>query len=168
MELSTRETQAYELRLAGLSFRQIAKKLRYADPSGAYQAFSRAQRTLTVESAEEWRVLEIERLAFIQKVLWEKVQEGSLPAMNMALKVIDLRAKLLRLYAPDKGQSNQWDVTEADLDAEIQKIITTMNEREEEFMARREAEVRAEMRAQFEIEKHAAISSRDFGTHDNS
>jgi len=39
------------------------------------------------------------------------------------------------------------------LDAEVQKIVTMMNEREDQFMERREAEVRKEMRSQFEIEK---------------
>jgi hypothetical protein len=48
---------------------------------------------------------------------------------------------------------NKWDFTGEDIEGEVQKIVTMMNEREEEFMARREAEVRQEMRSLFEIEK---------------
>ena len=48
---------------------------------------------------------------------------------------------------------NKWDFNSEDLDTEVQKIVTMMNEREDQFLQRREAEVRKEMRSQFEIEK---------------
>jgi hypothetical protein len=66
---------------------------------------------------------------------------------------MDRRAKLLGLDKPEKIEVNKWDFDGADLDSEVQKLVTMMTEREDEFMERREAEVRAEMRAQFEIEK---------------
>ena len=63
------------------------------------------------------------------------------------------QAKLLGLDKPEKVEVNKWDFKGEDLDAEVQKIVTMMNEREDQFMQRREAEVRKEMRSQFEIEK---------------
>lgn len=63
------------------------------------------------------------------------------------------QAKLLGLDKPEKVEVNKWDFKGEDLDAEVQKILTMMNEREDQFMQRREAEVRKEMRSQFEIEK---------------
>jgi hypothetical protein len=54
---------------------------------------------------------------------------------------------------PEKVEVNKWDFNAEDLDAEVQRIVTMMNEREDQFMERREAEVRKEMRSQFEIEK---------------
>jgi len=66
---------------------------------------------------------------------------------------MDRRAKLLGLDKPEKVEVNKWDFNAEDLDAEVQRIVTMMNEREDQFMERREAEVRKEMRSQFEIEK---------------
>ena len=76
-----------------------------------------------------------------------------MPSISSVLKIIDRRIKLLGLDAPEKIDVNKWDFTGAEIDAEVQRIVTMMNEREEEFMARREAEVRQEMRTQFELEK---------------
>jgi hypothetical protein len=59
----------------------------------------------------------------------------------------------LGLDKPEKVEVNNWDFNAEDLDAEVQRIVTMMNEREDQFMERREAEVRKEMRSQFEIEK---------------
>lgn len=78
---------------------------------------------------------------------------GELPAAHCVLKIMDRRAKLLGLDKPEKVEVNKWDFNAEDLDAEVQRIVTMMNEREDQFMERREAEVRKEMRSQFEIEK---------------
>jgi hypothetical protein len=102
--VNNKDQKAYELRLSGLTFKAISKKLGYADPSGAYQAYQRAREVISIDNLHEWRLLELERLDAIQNVLWEKVLEGSLSSISAILKVFDLRARLIGLYQPDKIQ----------------------------------------------------------------
>ena len=122
-------------------------------PSGAWQAYERIKNEMIFESVDEARKLELMRLDELQFSLWDRAINGDLPAANCVLKIMDRRAKLLGLDKPDKVEVNKWDFTGEDIEGEVQKIVTMMNEREEEFMARREAEVRQEMRSLFEIEK---------------
>jgi hypothetical protein len=93
------------------------------------------------------------RLDELQVAVWDRAINGDLPAAHCALKIMDRRAKLLGLDKPEKIEVNKWDINAEDLDAEVERIVNIINEREDQFMARREAEVRKEMRSQFEIEK---------------
>lgn len=155
-----RDSQVFELRVQGFTFEQIAKEVGFSGPSGAWQAYQRMKEQMIFEPLEELRQLELMRLDAVQHSLWDRAINGDLPAANCVLKIMDLRAKLVGLYKPERVEVNKWDYQATDIDAEVQRIIAMMNEREEEFMARREGEVRAEMRAQFELErrleKHAA------------
>jgi hypothetical protein len=93
------------------------------------------------------------RLDELQVAVWDRAINGDLPAAHCVLKIMDRRAKLLGLDKPEKVEVNKWDINAEDLDAEVERIVNIINEREDQFMARREAEVRKEMRSQFEIEK---------------
>lgn len=148
-----RDSRVYELRIQGFTFDQIAMKVGFNGPSGAWQAYERIKNEMIFESVDEARKLELMRLDELQFSLWDRAINGDLPAANCVLKIMDRRAKLLGLDKPEKVEVNKWDFTGEDIEGEVQKIVTMMNEREEQFMARREAEVRQEMRSQFEIEK---------------
>lgn len=148
-----REAKVFEMRIQGFTFEQIASEVGYQGASGAWQAYKRVKETHIFESVEEARQLELMRLDELMYALWERALEGDLSAVACLLKIMDRRAKLLGLDKPEKVEVNKWEFDGADLDAEVQKLILMMNEREEEFMERREAEVRTEMRAQFEIER---------------
>ena len=148
-----RDSKVYELRIQGFTFDQIAMEVGFNGPSGAWQAYERIKNEMIFESVDEARKLELMRLDELQFSLWDRAITGDLPSANCVLKIMDRRAKLLGLDKPDKVEVNKWDFTGEDIEGEVQKIVTMMNEREEEFMARREAEVRQEMRSQFEIEK---------------
>lgn len=148
-----REVRVFELRIQGFTFEQIASEVGYQGASGAWQAYKRVRETLIFESVEDARQLELMRLDEMMFALWGRAIGGDLPAASCVLKIMDRRAKLLGLDKPEKIEVNKWDFDGANLDAEVQKLVIMMNEREEEFMARREAEVRAEMRALFEVEK---------------
>jgi hypothetical protein len=148
-----RDSRVFELRVQGFTFEQIAREVGFSGPSGAWQAYQRMKEQMIFEPLEELRQLELMRLDAVQHALWDRAVNGDLPAANCVLKIMDLRAKLVGLYKPEKVEVNKWDYQASDIDAEVQRIITMMNEREEEFMARREGEVRAEMRAQFELER---------------
>ena len=102
--MNNRDQQAFEMRLAGETFKSIAKKLKYADASGAYQAYQRAREVISLENLTEWRLLELERLDALQRILWEKILEGSMISISQLLKVFDLRAKLIGLYQPERVQ----------------------------------------------------------------
>ncbi len=104
--MTPKEQRAYELRLAGKTFKVIAKELGYSDPSGAYQAFQRAREIVSLENLSEWRILELYRLDALQNSLWDKALEGNISAVNAVLKVFDLRARLIGLYAPEKHETN--------------------------------------------------------------
>jgi hypothetical protein len=153
LDARLRESKVFELRIQGFTFEQIAVAVGYQGASGAWQAYKRAKESFIFESVEEVRQLELMRLDEMMFALWDRAISGDLPAVSCVLKIMDRRAKLLGLDKPEKIEVNKWDFDGADLDAEVQKLVTMMTEREDEFMERREAEVRAEMRAQFEIEK---------------
>lgn len=148
-----REARVFELRIQGFTFEQIASEVGYQGASGAWQAYKRVKETHIFESVEEARQLELMRLDELMFALWGRAIGGDLPAASCVLKIMDRRAKLLGLDKPEKIEVNKWDFDGTDLDAEVQKLVIMMNEREEEFMKRREAEVRKEMRSQFEVEK---------------
>ena len=152
-EMRRRDARVYELRIQGNTFEQIASEVGYSGPSGAWQAHQRIKSEWIFESIEEARHLELMRLDELQVAVWDRAINGDLPAAHCVLKIMDRRAKLLGLDKPEKVEVNKWDFNAEDLDAEVERIVNIINEREDQFMARREAEVRKEMRSQFEIEK---------------
>ena len=152
-EMRRRDARVYELRIQGNTFEQIASEVGYSGPSGAWQAHQRIKSEWIFESIEEARQLELMRLDELQVAVWDRAINGDLPAAHCVLKIMDRRAKLLGLDKPEKVEVNKWDINAEDLDAEVERIVHIINEREDQFMARREAEVRKEMRSQFEIEK---------------
>jgi hypothetical protein len=165
LDLKRRDTRVFELRIQGNTFEQIAHEVGFGGPSGAWQAYERIKNEMIFESVDEARKLELMRLDELQFCLWDRAINGDLPAANCVLKIMDRRAKLLGLDKPEKVEVNKWDFTAEDIDAEVQRIVTMMNEREDQFMERREAEVRKEMRSQFEIEKRL---EKELATKENS
>ena len=153
LDFKQRDARVFELRIQGHTFDQIAGEVGYSGPSGAWQAYQRIKGETIFESIDEARQLELMRLDEMQLAVWDRAINGDLPAAHCVLKIMDRRAKLLGLDKPEKAEVNKWDFSGEDLDAEVQRIVTIMNEREDQFMERREAEVRKEMRSQFEIEK---------------
>lgn len=155
LEIQTlkRDSRVYELRIQGLTFDAIANEVGFSGPSGAWQAYQRIRHEVIFESIDDARQLELMRLDELQVAVWDRAINGELPAAHCVLKIMDRRAKLLGLDKPEKVEVNKWDFNAEDLDAEVQRIVTMMNEREDQFMERRESEVRKEMRSQFEIEK---------------
>ena len=152
-EMRRRDARVYELRIQGNTFEQIASEVGYSGPSGAWQAHQRIKSEWIFESIEEARQLELMRLDELQVAVWDRAINGDLPAAHCVLKIMDRRAKLLGLDKPEKVEVSKWDINAEDLDAEVERIVNIINELEDQFMARREAEVRKEMRSQFEIEK---------------
>lgn len=102
LRVMERQMQVFNLRRAGLDFANIARTVQppYKDESGARYGFHMAMRRRHFDPPEELRKLEQERLDAIQVEMWKMVQQGSLKASEVALKVMDRRAKLLGLDKP--------------------------------------------------------------------
>ena len=118
-----RELAVVELRREGKTWQQIAEVVNYATAMGAWKAYQRAcQRTLQ-EPTDEARRIELDRLDALQRIYWEPAVEGNLRAADFVLRVIDRRARILGIDAPQKIQA---EVVNYDgigsIDAEVDRI----------------------------------------------
>jgi len=102
-----RQVQAVSLRKRGYTFQQIADELGYAGHQGAYKAVMAALKKTLKEPSDELRNLELERLDAMWQSLWPAIerQDKYTPrTVEVALKVMDRRAALLGLDAPQKRE----------------------------------------------------------------
>jgi hypothetical protein len=100
LETADRQRQALELRRDGLTFDGIAHQLGLADRSMARKYVQAALDRTLREPAEEVRDLELRRLDHWLLRLSELIEQGDLKAIDRALKITELRARLLGLFAP--------------------------------------------------------------------
>ena len=107
IEVREKDRKALELRKAGASYELIAKQLGYADSSGAYKSVKRSMQSIISEPAEELRAVEYERLNQMLLILWERVQQGELGAIDRALSIMDRISKMYGLDSPRKTEVNQ-------------------------------------------------------------
>jgi hypothetical protein len=94
-----RATWALDLRKAGLTFREVGRRMGVTE--------QRAHRIVTeelarlnakrAESAEAVSRLELERLDALLRAVWEKAVGGDAKAISAALKIVERRAALLGL-----------------------------------------------------------------------
>lgn len=99
-----RRAQAVELRMEGRTFDRIGAELGISRQR-AYQLVSGALGKLqreTLDRVEEALALELERLDALQLAIYEKATAGDLRAIDRMLKIMERRAKLLGLDAPQK------------------------------------------------------------------
>jgi hypothetical protein len=95
-----REVAALRLRQAGLTFDQIARRLGYANRSGAWHAVRAGLAATLQEPADELRGLELARLDALHEALWPKAIAGNLRAVDGVLAIMKRRSRLLGLDAP--------------------------------------------------------------------
>lgn len=102
-----RAKKAWELRKLGFSLSSIAQQLG-VDPSSVskyLKATVTQLRELSLQDAEDFRQMELERLDHAQHILAPLLQKGDLKAMDRYLRISDQRCKLLKLYAPVTEQA---------------------------------------------------------------
>lgn len=114
-----RKRNALELRLAGASYRDIAQALGIS-PATAMQDCKEALADIPMQQADEMRTVELSRLDRLQRAVWPKAVKGDLQAVDRAIKIIDRRAKLFGLDAPQQVQITANDI---DLDAAVDKML---------------------------------------------
>jgi len=140
------EKEVIRLRTAGLSYESIARNLQ-CSVGGAHKACMRAidrsQREIG-EKADKVLDLELRRLDEMLRILWLKVLEGNLSAMDRALHVMDRRARFLGLDAPEKHEhtgreggpiEHHYDFSHLS-DEEIERQLETAAVAEAESIAR--------------------------------
>lgn len=120
--------QALSLRKYGASFRQIAETVGYADESGARKAVGALLKKVEYEGVDEVRALELERLdamllgnAQSKTGIYHQAVNGNQGAIDRVLKIMERRAKLLGLDAPEK-QDITIDVSKL-TDEELRLIV---------------------------------------------
>jgi hypothetical protein len=99
-----RQLQALELRKAGYSYRAIGERLGISHVQAYTDVNAELARLteLRKDSTEELRELELERLDVLLKGLEPMARVGNPGAVNSYLRVMERRAKLLGLDAPER------------------------------------------------------------------
>lgn len=99
-----RENIVFEMRKGGATFEKIGAALGVSTQR-AHQLFERKLlevRTQTSQNAEQLRALEMQRLDDLQSFLWDKAKKGNATAIDRVLKIMERRAKLEGLDAPQR------------------------------------------------------------------
>lgn len=101
-----RQYEALDLRQSGWSFRAIGDKLgvtgmqAWRDVKSALEGLEE----LNTDKASTLRQLELERLDALTKALEPMAMVGNTNSVNAYIRVMEQRAKLLGLYAPEKHE----------------------------------------------------------------
>ena len=102
------DARALRMRLSGATYREVARALDFAGPSGAHQAVQRELGRRLVEPANDLREIELLRLERIQAALWIHIITPNVDiatlekAVARLLQVSRRRSDLLGLDAPKK------------------------------------------------------------------
>jgi hypothetical protein len=105
IEAKEKAARALELRKEGKTFEEIAAETGYSSRQAAYDAVKRAMSALTREPATELLELELARLDTMWGAHYIKAQRGDVQALAACMRIMERRAKLLGLDAPDKSST---------------------------------------------------------------
>lgn len=126
LKAKERQAEALELRKAGLTYPEIAKRLGYSGKQAAYRAVATALAELAEEtsaSADQLRELENSRLDRLHTIAWQQAtQNRDLTAIDRAIRISERRAKL---YGLDLNEKRQADAAaqQAELTAQTAEAI---------------------------------------------
>lgn len=99
-QAAARRTRAVTMRLAGMTYEQVAAECGYSTKDAARQAVLRALSRIETERVEQYRTLENARLDRAQAAIWPKVIEGNLHAVEVFLRLSARRARMNNLDPP--------------------------------------------------------------------
>ena len=102
-----KRTRAVELALEGHSYDHIAREVGFAHRGSAHRAVYKALGEREVEAVDDLRQMELDRLDRLQASLWEEAMDGEVGAVNIVLKVIDQRIRLLGLQQVSQGMGQR-------------------------------------------------------------
>lgn len=123
-----KQRSALELRMAGRTFAEIAKTLKYANHAGAIAAVNRAlERTLQPVS-DEFRALTLERLTKVLQVHWPAMLQKNEDSSVLVLRAIKDMRELLGLDAPVKMDVKIHEIKVEVYTVVVQGFIALFNE----------------------------------------
>lgn len=100
-EVALKEAKAWDLRVMGQSWNQVARALGYPSAraaAGAVRSWQRQSAFLVDEATrEEMLTEELEKLGMLQQAIWPDAMNGEPRAVDSAVKIVMARAKLLGL-----------------------------------------------------------------------
>ena len=120
-----RQALALDMRLGGATFAQIATALHFRSRQGAQVAVEAALQKTIQAPADEQRRIDIERLDAMLLAVWSRAIERDYKAIEMVLRILDRRAKLLGLDAPVKLSDPKGDPLK--LQVSILELAEMMN-----------------------------------------
>jgi hypothetical protein len=89
----------------GLTYEQIAERLKYGSRSAAHRDIQIALEELVEAPAKELVAEELSRLERLLQGVWAEARKGDVQKVGTVLKILDMRAKYLGLYAPDRVEA---------------------------------------------------------------
>ena len=101
-ETQAKVNKAIELRIEGWTLDKIAKHLGWKDRSGVHRAITRALSEKRNTNLDELKDLEDNRLDALWRHNWPGVLKGNTRSIEVAIRIIESRAKLFGLDAPEK------------------------------------------------------------------
>lgn len=99
-EDAARRVKAVTMRLAGMTYEQVAEQAGYSDKSAARQTVMRALERVEQQRVDDLRALENARLDRAQAAIWPKVIGGDIKAVDSFLRLSARRARMNGLDAP--------------------------------------------------------------------
>ena len=97
---AARHRQVVELRIAGRTFDEIAVEVGYAGRQSAKKAYDTALKRWAIESVEQQRIIQAERLDALWRVAFAAVEAGDLNQIGNCLRIEKRRAELWGLDQP--------------------------------------------------------------------
>ena len=99
-ETAEKYRQVIELRIAGITFEEVAKRVGYAGRTGAWHAYNAAMERYIIEPVESQRAVQSERLDRLFYQAYIQARNGDLHAIDRCLRIEKRRAELWGLDAP--------------------------------------------------------------------
>lgn len=119
-----RKNEAYDLRIRGFSYRQIAAELGISVGT-AHRWVAEVVAVVVLPNVDEIRKQEVDRLMRYLERLDARIEEGDDKAISIAIKVSERLTKMLGVDMPTVTVNEQHVVTEMDLD--IRRLIDAQN-----------------------------------------
>lgn len=93
-----RRQKALKARIAGMTWRDVAKTAGYGGPGSAYRAVQEELAKIPRPAAKELLQVELATLDELQTFQWKNARQGDSFAAGRILAIMDQRAKYLQLY----------------------------------------------------------------------
>lgn len=105
-ERTLKAIKALEMRAAGATYAQIAKRLGYAGAGPVYALVKRYLARSTVEGVAEMRLVQLDRLHVMLMTVWPKVVDPSHPQTFQALdRALSITDRITRMYGLDTASA---------------------------------------------------------------